>query len=134
MRKSDMIRLAKCILPILLLKFSVASGQYQTSLDTLFILTDSTRPFTIGNFYDLILQYHPVAKQAHLLSDVAAQEIRLARGNFDPKLEASFLAKHYNDKEYYSIFNGSVKFPTVFPVNPSVGIDQNEGEYLNPER
>jgi outer membrane protein TolC len=118
----------------MLLKCSVVLGQYQTSFDTLFILPDSVRPFTIYNFYELILQNHPVAKQANLLSDVASQEIRLARGNFDPKLEATFLAKHYNGNEYYSIFNGSVKFPTVFPINPSVGVDQNEGPYLNPER
>lgn len=102
--------------------------------DTLFSVSDSTRIFTIENFYELILKNHPTAKQANLLSDVARQEIRLARGSFDPKLEAQLITKKMNGKDYYDIFNGSLKFPTIFPIDPSIGMDQNKGTYLNPER
>ncbi|MEQ9413492.1 MAG: TolC family protein, partial [Cyclobacteriaceae bacterium] len=102
--------------------------------DSLFVLPDSIKPFTIENFYSLILQNHPIAKQSALLTDVARQEIRMARGNFDPKLEAQLLTKNYNDQEYYSIVNGSLKFPTIFPVDPVIGVERNRGNYLNPER
>ena len=104
------------------------------AFDTLFYVSDSTRLFGLEEFYDLIIKNHPTVKQANLLSEVARQEIRLARGSFDPKLEAQFDKKRYNGQQYYDIFNGALKFPTFFPVDPSIGIDNNSGKYLNPER
>jgi outer membrane protein TolC len=121
-------------LGLLLIQWITVSAQVSTPIDTVFTLPDSVKPFTIENFYQLVLQNHPVAKQAQLLSENAKQEIRMARGSFDPKLESEFLYKNYKGKEYYSIANGSIKFPTVFPVNPSVGVERNTGNYLNPER
>lgn len=109
------------------------NAQIHTSMDTVLMLTDSVKPFTIENFYELIIRNHPVARQAQLLSEVARQEIRLARGNFDPKLEADFFSKKYNGKEYYTIAGGSLKFPTRFPIDPVIGVDRNSGAYLNPE-
>lgn len=110
----------------------VLLGQIQ--MDSLWSLPDSVKPLTIENFYAVVLDHHPVAKQAGLLSEIARQEIRLARGNFDPKLEAQYLAKKYNDIDYYSIFNSSIKFPSVLPFDPSIGVEKNTGKYLNPER
>lgn len=101
--------------------------------DSLFTLPDSIRPFTIESFYEIILRYHPVAKQSYLLSDMAKQEIRLARGNFDPKLEMEFLTKEYEGTNYYNQLEGSLKFPTQSPISPTVGMERNEGLYLNPE-
>jgi outer membrane protein TolC len=108
--------------------------QAQTPADTLFRLPDTARVLTIENFYLLVTRYHPVARQAGLLSDVARQEIRLARGNFDPKAEITYLTKNFSDAEYYSILNGSVTFNSVFPVDPKIGVEKNVGQFLNPER
>lgn len=126
-----------CIIRLLIFLLIVPCmvvGQGRTMVDSLFVLPDSVKPFTIENFYKLILQNHPVAKQTELLSDVARQEIRMARGNFDPKLEVEFLSKNYKDQEYYSILNGSLKFPSVLPFDPVIGVQKNSGDYLNPER
>jgi outer membrane protein TolC len=112
----------------------VLTTQAQMPSDTLFVLPDTARALTIENFYVLVTRYHPVARQASLLSDVARQEIRLARGNFDPKAEISYLTKDFSDKEYYSIFNGSITFHSVFPVDPKIGVEKNVGDFLNPER
>ena len=79
----------------------------QSMKDSVFILGDTLRPFTLNNFYEVILHHHPIARQAVLLSDVAKQEIRLARGNFDPKLETQYLLKHYRNTEYYRLFDAS---------------------------
>ncbi len=106
----------------------------QIHMDSVFVLPDNVIPFTINNLYQLVVTNHPIAKQTALLSDIAKQEIRLARGNFDPKLEASILKKQFDGKEYYSIVNGGIKFPTYFPINPSIGVDRNIGQNLNPER
>lgn len=106
----------------------------QVATDSLLTLPDSVRPLTIDNFYAMLLRNHPVARQADLLSEFAKQEMRLARGNFDPKLESQYLAKNFGDLDYYKIFNSSIKFPSVLPFDPSIGVEQNSGKYLNPER
>ncbi len=128
------MRLVKYLVILFFIEWKIVAAQAPSSIDTLFVLPDSTKPFTIENFYSLIVQNHPVARQTKLLTEVARQEIRLARGNFDPRLEAEFLSKNYKDIEYYSILNGSIKFPTVLPFDPTIGIERNSGDYLNPER
>lgn len=101
--------------------------------DPLFILPDTAKPFTLENFYQLVIQRHPVVKQASLLSEVAKQELRLARGSFDPELEAEYLLKHYDNTTYYRLFDGAVKFPTRSPVQPVVGLERNTGAHVNEE-
>jgi outer membrane protein TolC len=113
--------------------FLTIAARAQVITDSVFALPDTVRPFTLDNLYALILKHHPIAKQAALLSDVAKQEIRLARGSFDPKLESQYLLKQYNDTEYYRLFDGSLKIPTRSPVTPVVGLERNTGERLNPE-
>lgn len=109
-------------------------AQSVESIDTLLMVSDSARLFTLNEYYELIIKNHPTVKQANLLTESARQEIRLARGSFDPKLEAEFNKKQFNGQEYYDIFNGALKFPTIFPIDPSIGIEKNSGPYLNPER
>lgn len=101
--------------------------------DSLFILPDTSQAFTLENFYTLILNNHPIARQINLLSETARQEIRLARGNFDPKLEFQYQLKNFNNTEYYELLNGSLAFPSIFPFDPKIGVTRNQGEYLNPE-
>lgn len=128
------MRVVRLTLFLVVAQWISVPAQVSNPVDTLFTLPDSVKPFTIENFYHLVVQNHPVAKQAQLLSENAKQEIRMARGNFDPKLEAEFLTKNYKNKDYYTLANGSVKFPTTLPLDPTVGVERNTGNYLNPER
>ena len=90
--------------------------------------------FSYDQFLSMLKVYHPVLRQAELLTDQAAQELRLARGAFDPKVEAQWYKKSFKDKEYYNTFKAALKVPTWLPINPEVGFEQNSGEYLNPEK
>ncbi len=94
---------------------------------------DSTSVLKFDDFYSLVLAFHPVVKQAELLNEEARQQIRLARGAFDPKFQGTWNRKHFNEKEYYNLLDLSVKIPVWFPVNPEVGVMRNTGDYLNPE-
>lgn len=125
MRKAFLVLFISC--------FTIVLPAQQFSTDSVFTLPDTTEAFTLQAFYDLVIQHHPVVKQATLLSDVARQEIRLARGEFDPQLEAEFLLKEYDNTTYYRLFDGAVKFPTRSPVQPVVGVERNTGAFLNPE-
>lgn len=124
MKKGVITFVLACVLEL-------SSGQILS--DSIFVLPDTAKPFTLENFYELVLQYHPVVKQVALLSEAGKQEIRLARGNFDPKLETQFLLKHYNGTDYYRLFDAGLKMPTRSPVTAAVGIERNTGDNLNPE-
>jgi len=89
--------------------------------------------FTFEEYYVLVLDNHPVAKQARLLSDQAAAQLRLARGGFDPKVGFNWERKKFKGTEYYNKVEASLKIPTWLGITPEVGVDQNEGAYLNPE-
>lgn len=121
---------------ILLTGFLLLSWMWSSeqSIDTLFVVHASSRPFTLADCYALILDNHPIAKQAALLPEVARQELRLAKGAFDPKLELHVLDKELGGQEYYNIVSGQIKFPTTLPFDPVVGLDRNRGPYVNPER
>lgn len=103
-------------------------------VDSLFLLDKNSQPFPLDEFYTVITSNHPIAMQINLLSDFAKQEILQARGAFDPKLGLNYEKKDFNDTEYYTIVNGSLKLPTYFPVDPKIGVERNTGQYLNPER
>lgn len=94
---------------------------------------DTIEIFTLDDFAKVVLANHPVVKQADLLPDNAQQEIRLAKGMFDPKLTANWDTKRYKDTEYYNIFNTALKVPLWFPIDPKVSLERNRGVFLNPE-
>ena len=93
---------------------------------------DSARFMTLTQYYEQIRSHHPLVRQAGLLSDQARQEIRLARGNFDPKLEASYATKEYQDKNYFNTLNTVLALPTRSPVTTKVGFEQRTGQLLDP--
>lgn len=94
---------------------------------------DSSVVVSLDQFYGEILRYHPIVKQIRLLSETARQEVRLARGAFDPKVEVKWNAKEFNDKEYYNKSTAYLQLPSWFPVDPKIGVDQNSGAFIDPE-
>ena len=103
------------------------------SLDTVLELPDSVRSFSIDDFYSIIFTNHPVVKQASLLEETARQEIRLARGGFDPKIESNWDIKNFKGDEYFNTLNTSLKVATWFPIDPKIDVDRNRGVFINPE-
>lgn len=132
------MRSLKIILFLVLLSPSLRGQVNQinvtTSAEELLELPDSLQVFSYKQFLQLTFLNHPVVKQAQLNSDLGEQEVRLARGNLDPKLTADWLVKDFKDTEYYNIFNSTLKIPTWFPVDPKFSVDRNRGVFLNPER
>lgn len=109
------------------------SSNAQQALKDVLQLPDSATSFTLNNLYASMWGFHPLIKQAGLLSDMAQQDIRFARGSFDPKVEVQGNLKEYDQKEYYNKWYGSFTIPTWFPVDPKIGIERNTGTYLSTE-
>lgn len=107
----------------ILLLFSIfAKGQETVS-----------KELSYNEFLGYIKKHHPLVKNAQLELNKAQAELIMARGSFDPKIEANFDQKQYKDKEYYSVLNSSFKIPTWYGVEIKAGFDDNEGYYLNPQ-
>lgn len=68
-------------------------------------------------FMEWVKLYHPVAKQADLLLDLGTQEVRKARGGFDPYLYGSIDEKQYQEKEYYNKKRQSLSFLPLQELN-----------------
>ena len=126
------IHIALCF--VLISSFVSAQDIEITGIEEIVQPSDSLRIFSLEDFVKVVLANHPVVKQANLMPENARQEIRLARGAFDPKLTGNWDVKNYKDTEYYDIFNTTLKVPLWFPVDPKISVDRNRGVYLNPER
>ena len=94
---------------------------------------NDTTVFGIRDFYRQLVIGHPIVKQANLLSEMGRQEIRLARGFFDPKLAANHEFKDFKNQNYFNTWNAEVKIPTIFGPDFKIGFEQNSGVYLNPK-
>ncbi len=107
---------------------------YFCSLPVFAQTKDSTIITTIiepADFFKQLSQNHPIVKQANLLSEFGKQEIRLARGNFDPKFSSVLEAKTFNEKQYYQFWETQLKIPTWFGADFKVEYDRNQGYFLN---
>jgi outer membrane protein TolC len=94
---------------------------------------DSIRLMYPDDFLNIVMAYHPVMKQARLISQQGSATVQEARGNFDPYLYGKLDEKGYDNKEYYSLLSGGVKVPTWYGIAVKAGYEQNDGVFLNPE-
>ena len=104
-----------------------ASANLITAADTLPV-------FAAEEFYQAVLQHHPIVKQAMLLSLEAQTQVMQARGAFDPKLLTDYASKNFGNTLYYEKWRSGVSVP-VMPggLDLKMYYDRNIGKYLNPE-
>ncbi|GHA69204.1 TolC family protein [Pontibacter akesuensis] len=121
MRKRDRYGILLVMLAFVLLGFPQAQAQ------------DTAKVLTLQDFHRLILQHHPIASQAALLTEQARQELRIARGTMDPVISSKLYRKEYGGKEYYNLWSNKLRVPLWFGPELVAGFDRNTGQYLNPE-
>lgn len=95
--------------------------------------TDSVQLLTPEKFFDLVLQYHPVAKQADLIPQYAKQQLVVAQGSFDPYFFSSLDQKQFNEEEYFLLNESGFKVPTWYGIELKGTYTFNRGTRLNPE-
>ena len=96
--------------------------------------TDTLPVFTADEFYQAVLQYHPIVRQAGLLNQEAQEQVRQARGAFDPKLFSDYKRKNFGNTLYYDKWQSGLSVP-ILPggIDVKMTYDRNTGKYLNPE-
>lgn len=95
---------------------------------------DSTAVATMSqqDFLNVVLRYHPLAKQAAIVAQQGRAELTVARGAFDPNINTDYIRKTFDGTNYYSLFESEIKIP-VWLGEVKAGYDYFYGNYINPE-
>lgn len=88
---------------------------------------------SISNTFDLIKQYHPIAKQATLKVDMAKAALMSSRGAFDPAFYLNNEQKTFDGKNYFYYSNPELKIPTWYGIEVKAGYENNYGDKLSAE-
>jgi outer membrane protein TolC len=94
---------------------------------------DSLKTLTSEAFFEIIIQYHPVVKQANLIPEAARQQLVVARGGFDPYFFSSLNQKQFKGEEYYLLNESGLKVPTWLGIELKGSYTINNGININPE-
>lgn len=84
-------------------------------------------------FVRIVLDNHPLARQAALRTGMGEATLRSARGGFDPLATANYEEKRFDDKNYFTLLDAGLKVPTWYGVDLLAGFQDNSGEQLNPQ-
>ncbi len=84
-------------------------------------------------FRTMVMENHPLARQAGLFENQASAALLRARGEFDPKLYTDFENKEFDGKTYFSHTEAGVKLPTGFGLQLKGSYNWASGTFLNPE-
>ncbi|WP_210487480.1 TolC family protein [Rufibacter aurantiacus] len=93
---------------------------------------DSTAVFTIRDLMEQLVVHHPVARQAQQLTEQARQEVRMARGVFDPVLASKYYNKELSGKNYFTLWDNVLKVP-LWVGELKAGYERNSGVNVNGE-
>ncbi len=104
----------------------IFSGLSTSANDTLRFLSEA-------EFIQIVRNYHPIAKQANLLMERARAELTASRAGFDPVFLMSSDRKTFDGKNYYQYANPEIKIPTWFGIEVKAGLENNLGDFNNPE-
>ena len=80
-----------------------------------------------------VKKYHPVIKQAKLITNINEAKLMKARGAFDPKIEVDYNRKEFKNTDYYKKLNTSFKIPIWYGIELKASYENNSGQYLNPQ-
>ena len=93
----------------------------------------SQQALTEDAFLLMVKQNHPLIKISNLQPEYGTTYLLKARGGFDPKLQGALEQKYFDGKQYYSLSDYGIKFPTWYGITLKTGLEGNRGTYLNPQ-
>ena len=85
------------------------------------------------DFINNLIENHPEFKQYQLQLKQADAGILKYKGAFDPVIFSNYQQKSFNGKEYYSILNSGIQYPTALGFDIISSYDLSRGYYLNPQ-
>ena len=92
------------------------------------------RPLPFETFYRQVVANHPVARQVGLVRAQAREELRIARGAFDPSLSATVDRKTFGGTQYFNYVEGELKIPTPLGSDIKLAYERSVGQYIASDR
>ena len=80
-------------------------------------------------FIAIVKQNHPMVKISNLQPNFGEAYLMKAKGGFDPKLTGSLNQKYFDGKQYYSVGDYGIKYPTWYGITAKAGVENNRGTY-----
>lgn len=101
----------------------------------LFVFTqeNTSAVLTLEEYLGYIKKYHPIVKQAQLMTSEGEAKLLKSRGAFDPKIEVHNNRKEFKNTTYYDKLNTTFKIPTWYGIELKANYENNDGNFLNPE-
>lgn len=87
----------------------------------------------LEEYIGYVKNFHPIVKQAKLITSESEAKLLKSRGAFDPKIEVDYNKKTFKNTEYYDKLNAAFKIPTWYGIELKAKYENNDGSYLNPE-
>lgn len=85
------------------------------------------------DFLNIVLKFHPVARQAGNDVKIAAAKVVSARDGFDPQFKLQRSRKDFNGINYYDQQMYELVVPTWYGVELTAGTGKLDGQRINPE-
>lgn len=89
---------------------------------------------SIDQFFEIVLNHHPLSRQAQIREEYGVANLGKAKGSFDPKIFGSINQKYFKSDQYYNMASVGLKVPTWYGISFKGGYDNSSGSQLNPER
>jgi len=87
---------------------------------------------SLEEYLAYVKKHHPIVKQADLIISESQAKLLKARGAFDPKIELDYASKEFKGTNYYNQLNSVFKIPTWYGIELKAALEENSGDYLNP--
>ena len=104
---------------------------------TLLVLLSSVgfaqQALTETAFLSMVKQNHPLIKISDLQPKYGDAYLIKAKGGFDPKIAGTLNQKYFDGKQYYSVGDYGIKYPTWYGLTVKSGVESNRGTYLDPQ-
>ena len=81
---------------------------------------------------EIVMRFHPIARQADLLIEKAKADLTISRGWFDPTLENTNARKTFDGTDYYYYNRPELAIPTWFGVEVTAGLEYLSGTRTDP--
>ena len=93
---------------------------------------DSLKKISGEQVAEIVMRFHPVARQADLQIEKAKADLTISRAGFDPTLENTNARKTFDGTAYYNYNRPEITIPTWFGVEVRAGLEYLSGNRTDP--
>jgi len=93
---------------------------------------DSLKKISGEQVAEIVMRFHPVARQADLQIEKAKADLTISRAGFDPTLENTNARKTFDGTAFYNYNRPEITIPTWFGVEVRAGLEYLSGNRTDP--